>query len=101
MQVWIRVFAVAACPATGGAIAYAHSWYPKECCSQFDCVPADQIEMGTSGIAVVVVGRQRIAIPPGFVTRSSPDGHIQVCFVASPEEGVPPTPLCLFVPGQA
>ena len=98
MHRWIYVSPLAIGLAAG---AYAHSWYPKECCSQNDCVPADKIETGPRGITAVVVGHQRIEVPSGFAARSSPDDRIHVCFVSSPEEGLPPTPVCLFVPGQA
>ena len=102
MYRWIYASPLAFGLVAGGILtAYAHSWYPKECCSQNDCVPADQVETGPRGITAVLVGHRRIEIPPGFAARSSPDDHIHVCFVASPEEGVPPAPLCLFVPGQA
>jgi hypothetical protein len=90
------------CLAAGGMLtAYAHSWYPKECCSQNDCVLVDRVERGPRGIMAVVVGHRRIEIPPGFAARSSPDNHIHVCFVSTPEEGAPWMPLCLFIPGEA
>ena len=102
MHPWIYVSPLALGLAAGGTMtAYAHSWYPKECCSQNDCARADQIVTGPRGITAVLVGNQRIEIPPGFAARSSPDGNIHVCFVGSPGDGVPLMPVCLFVPGQA
>ena len=103
MHRWIYVSPLAIGLTAGGILtAYAHSWYPKECCSQNDCAPADRIETGPRGIMAVMVGNRRIEIPPGFAARSSPDDQIHVCFVVSSPEGVVPwMPLCLFVPGQA
>jgi hypothetical protein len=102
MHRWIYISPLAIGLTAGGMLAaYAHSWYPKECCSQNDCALADRIESGPRGITAVMVGNRRIEIPPGFAARSSPDNHIHVCFVSSIEAGVPWMPLCLFVPGQA
>jgi hypothetical protein len=84
--------------------AESHSWYPKECCSNYDCVPADAIVSDEQGGKIVVVGQTRISIPDGFTTRSSPDGRIHVCFrtVAGEQYGGPNfLPLCLFLPAQS
>jgi len=56
MHRWIYVSPLAIGLTAGGIpTAYAHSWYPKECCSQNDCAPADRIEMGPRGITAVMV----------------------------------------------
>ena len=84
--------------------AQAHSWYPKECCSNQDCVAADAMETDVDGGKVVVVGHTRIPIPHGFTVRSSPDGRVHVCFrtVAGEQYGGPDhLPLCLFLPAQS
>jgi hypothetical protein len=100
-----RSLIVALLLTTGGApSAHAHSWYPKECCSNYDCVPADAIISDEQGGRVVVVGHTRISIPDGFTARSSPDGRIHVCFrtVAGEQYGGPDfLPLCLFLPAQS
>jgi hypothetical protein len=86
------------------APAHAHSWYPKECCSNYDCVPADSIMTDGRGGKIVVVGHTHIPIPDGFTARSSPDGRIHVCFrtVAGEQYGGPDIlPLCLFLPAQS
>ena len=87
----------------------AHSWYPKECCSNYDCVPADAIMPDDRGGKIVVVGQTRILIPVGFTARSSPDSRIHVCFRTAASEQVAgelvgdPTfeLLCLFLPAQS
>jgi hypothetical protein len=87
----------------GGAPANAHDWYPKECCSNHDCMPADRIGTDIRGGRVVVVGQERIWVPRSFQVRSSPDHQIHICFrvIADPLEGVFAIPLCLFMPPQS
>ena len=88
----------------GAPPADAHSWYPKECCSNVDCVAADEIATDERGGKIVVVGHTRIPIPDGFTARSSPDGRIHVCFltVVGEQYGGPDyLPLCLFLPAQS
>lgn len=83
--------------------AEAHSWYPRECCGSFDCVPADSITHEPGG-KFVIVGHTRIPIPKDFVPRSSPDGRIHVCFSTSAGElyGEPTyVVLCLYLPGES
>jgi len=84
--------------------ALAHSWYPKECCSNQDCVPADAILDNEHGGKIVVVGQTNIPIPDNFIARSSPDNRIHVSFrtTAGEQYGGPSfIPLCLFVPAQS
>jgi len=86
-----------------GTPASAHGWYPKECCSNHDCMPADEIATDIRGGRVVTVGQQRISVPRGFPVRSSPDDQIHICFriISEPEEGVFAMPLCLFLPAES
>jgi hypothetical protein len=84
--------------------AYAHSWYPMECCSAQDCMPADEIVVTSGEARITRVGDQQIAIPSSLVPRSSPDGRIHVCFrvVAGDLNGAPTLlPFCLFLPAQS
>ena len=86
-----------------GDQANAHDWYPKECCSDHDCMPADRVVASNRGGRVVTVGQQRIEVPRGFRVRSSPDHQVHICFriIADPSEGVFAIPLCLFLPPQS
>lgn len=83
--------------------AHAHSWYPKECCSNHDCMPVDRIAAETAEGTVFVVGQKQILIPRGFPVRSSPDSRVHICFrvITQSEEGVYTMPLCLFLPSQS
>ena len=78
--------------------AHAHSWYPKECCSNHDCMPADDIVIGEDGGKVVIVGLHRISIPGRLTPRVSPDSRIHICFsILTAEYSAPyALPLCLL-----
>jgi hypothetical protein len=90
----------AAAPAVS---ARAHSWYPKECCSNRDCMPAEAIVTNERGEKVVIVGHYRISIPRRLHARLSPDNRIHICFVVLEAEFSAPyaLPLCLFLPAQS
>ena len=57
---------------SGHRPALGHGWYPKECCSDHDCVLADAIVPDERGGKIVVVRQTRIPIPEGFTARASP-----------------------------
>ena len=80
----------------------AHSWYPKECCSERDCVAADGLDISPDGDRIITVGRMQFWVPRPLVARSSPDGRIHVCLgLAATEEGdIFTLPVCLFLPEQ-
>jgi hypothetical protein len=86
-----------------GVPAQAHSWYPKECCSNHDCMPADDNSTDLREGMVLTVRDQQIWVPRGFRVRTSPDDRIHICFrvIAVPEEGVIAIPLCVFLPPQS
>lgn len=78
--------------------ASAHSWYPKECCSDGDCMPADGIYTDIGGNRVVTIGHRRVWVPLGFAVRTSPDDRIHVCFTDD-AFGVQ-APRCVFMPAE-
>ncbi len=82
------------------SLAAAHSWYPRECCSDRDCMPADRIETDDRGDLRVVVGRLRIWVPRGFKVRPSFDRRIHICFREEQDLKFL-MPLCLFVPAES
>ena len=77
----------------------AHSWYPAECCSQRDCMPADSMSMDARGDLLVIVGTQKIWVPRGFDVRPSQDNRIHICFHLDDHKFL--MPLCLFIPAQS
>lgn len=79
--------------------ALAHSWYPEECCSHRDCMPADSMITDARGDLLVTVGNRNVWVPRGFHARPSPDGRIHICFHEDDYSFT--MPLCLFVPAQS
>jgi hypothetical protein len=77
----------------------AHAWYPMECCSARDCMPADTIEPDERGDWKVSVGERQIWVPHGFAVRASLDDQIHICFRRD-EFGLL-MPLCLFLPPKS
>lgn len=86
--------------AASPSLSSAHSWYPKECCSNQDCMPADRIEVDARGDLRVIVGRLRIWVPRGFAVRPSRDGRIHICFREEKDLKFL-MPVCLFLPAES
>lgn len=86
--------------AASPSLSSAHSWYPKECCSNQDCMPADRIEVDARGDLRVIVGPLRIWVPRGFAVRPSHDTRIHICFREEKDLKFL-MPLCLFVPAES
>ena len=78
------------------ANASGHSWYPRECCSDKDCMPANFVSTDDRGNMIIVVGDRRIVVPADFAHRTSHDGQSHICFKV--DDADHPTPVCLFVP---
>ncbi len=82
------------------SFSFAHSWYPEECCSDRDCMPADRIEVDARGDFRVIVGRISIWVPRGFAVRPSLDRRIHICLREEKDLRFL-VPLCLFVPAES
>jgi hypothetical protein len=80
------------------SVADAHSWYPRECCSDHDCTPADSLHKDRHGDTIVIVGANRIWVPRGFVAQPSHDDQIHICFR---ENEFDFKAICLFLPAQS
>lgn len=62
------------------AVAHAHDWYPRECCSDRDCAPADTVVRRDDGSYFVTSRGMSVVIPADYNKwRSSPDARIHVC----------------------
>jgi hypothetical protein len=99
-----RILLAAVIAIAPGPPALAHSWYPKECCSDRDCMPADGIASDARGHRIVLVGARRIWIPNGLAARPSPDGRVHICFrvvAGELDNSTFTVPICLFVPAQS
>jgi hypothetical protein len=97
---WFRLAGVvltigaALCP----AIATAHSWYPKRCCHDRDCFPADRFERLADGTLVIAHGTIVVRVTKSFPVEPSPDGKPHFCVWDS---GWSYEALCVFLPADA
>ena len=99
-------FAAAILVGTG---AYAHDWYPRECCAGQDCAPVESsvyvagAAYGPMGEPIAnplphlqVTSKLGTAVIPDYLPRrASPDGRMHVCMR---QIGAYMHVFCLFVP---
>ncbi len=78
--------------------AEAHSWYPKRCCHDQDCFPAERTWRLADGTLVLSHGAIFVRVAPGFPIEPSPDGKSHFCVYDS---GAGPEPRCVFLPTQS
>lgn len=78
-------------------LCFGHSWYPTDCCSERDCMPADSVGVDARGDLEVTAGPLRIWVPKGFAIRPSLDSRAHICFREEKDLKFL-MPLCLFVP---
>ena len=76
--------------------AWAHSWYPKECCRDTDCAPVNHVAWtdprdGGTPQMIVTSSVGTVTVPHNFPRRQSPDGRMHVCI-----QGI--FVMCLFMP---
>jgi hypothetical protein len=74
--------------------AYAHDWYPWECCGGFDCAPVDHVK-GRSPNMIVTSKHGSVAVPATFPRRDSKDNRMHVCMR---RESSGMKLICLFIP---
>jgi hypothetical protein len=72
--------------------AFAHEWYPPDCCSGGDCIPIANERVHAMISGYVIDGRH---IVPYSQVRTSLDGRFHACFPR------PDKLQCLFVPPPA
>jgi hypothetical protein len=75
------------------APAGAHDWYPRDCCSGFDCFPIadNEVEPIANGFRIRLSGQT----VTGSQVRRSEDGRFHLCTKGGEPAG---EPLCLFEP---
>lgn len=88
------VSALLAVHLAGVAPAFAHDWYPRDCCSGRDCYPvADSDVAWTAGGWLIKATGE---VVPHEKARFAPDGRFHRCSV---QGKIGERTLCLFVPG--
>ena len=73
----------------------AHSWYPKRCCNDMDCFPADNVRRLADGTLELSKGPIRVRVTRTFPIESSPDGKAHFCVWDS---GFGLEARCVFLP---
>jgi len=61
------------------ATAAAHSWYPRRCCDDRDCFPADAVQRLADGTLVLSRGAIVVRVTRSFPVEGSPDGRAHFC----------------------
>jgi hypothetical protein len=84
--------------------ARAHDWYPRECCSNKDCAPVENVTwsvpVGRGMRQLVVTSKHGTAtVPADLQVRESKDGRMHVC-IRQNELGDWDV-ICLFMPPPA
>lgn len=73
----------------------AHSWYPIECCSGYDCAPVDKA-IAADGEITVTTKHGTARVPRTMIRRDSKDNRMHAC-IRPNADGVPAV-VCVFVP---
>jgi hypothetical protein len=80
------------------ATAAGHSWYPKRCCHDRDCFPADTVQRLPDGTLVLSRGSIVVRVTRSFPVEASPDGRAHFC-VYDGDWGF--EARCIFLPAGA
>jgi hypothetical protein len=75
----------------------AHSWYPKRCCHDMDCHPADRVHSLPDGTLVLSRGAILVRAPRSFPIEASPDGRAHFWVF---ESGWDLEARCVFLPAE-
>jgi hypothetical protein len=85
------------CCASGHVLA--HSWYPVECCTAYDCDVVDSVSINKFGLMIVTDGTRRLVIPDDTPRFESRDNRVHLCYNRDEvTEGKPPRIFCIFLP---
>ena len=79
-------------------VVTAHSWYPKRCCHDADCYPADTVQRLHDGTLILSHGSIVVRVPRSFPVEVSPDGKPHFCIWDS---GSSIEARCVFLPTDA
>lgn len=86
------ILCTAFCVSMGATVAFAHSWYPTECCSDQDCkpVPCDSLDETKDGLDYINENGRVYKFDKEQI-RPSQDKECHVCISSN---GI--TPYCVF-----
>lgn len=79
--------------------ALAHSWYPRECCNDIDCVKVERLERRPDGSMLMESGPITVIVPKGFDARPSQDRDAHVCVYRDVRGRY--HARCVFLPAEA
>jgi hypothetical protein len=79
-------------------VATAHSWYPRYCCSDQDCMKVERIEYVSDGM-YMIVGELRVFVPEAMEKQQSQDNDAHVCVMRTQSGRF--RVRCVFMPGTA
>ena len=96
IAVFVSLSAVAIALFMSLSQAPAHSWYPVECCSGYDCAPVDKAVASGDGSLSVTTIHGSAMVPPSMRRRDSRDNRMHACI--RPDAAGVPRVICIFLP---
>lgn len=78
------------------APAESHSWYPRSCCSGYDCGEITDLKRLPDGSMLITNEHGDTAVfPKGFLIRQPEDGKRHACISKYGKQ-----PICLYLPAE-
>lgn len=79
--------------------AQAHSWYPWNCCQEYDCAPAESVVIVSPDVMAITTEHGVIYVPSSMERKESPDNKVHACAVPDYRDGKKfLRPVCVFFP---
>lgn len=77
----------------------AHSWYPRWCCHDEDCLKVDTLSWNPDGTLHLEAGAIKLDVPKNFRIQPSEDGDAHMCVYRDMLGRS--VPRCVFLPGTS
>lgn len=77
----------------------SHSWYPKLCCNEIDCLVVEKLTRNPDGSILMEAGPITVLVPNDFRIDPSQDRQAHVCVYRDVRGKY--HPRCVFLPGEA